>query len=62
MTFKSAPDFEAPGDDDGDNVYEVEVTASDGTNDTAQSVSITVTNANDVAPRLYFWHKCDICL
>ena len=35
--FKSAPDFEAPGDDDGDNVYEVEVTASDGTNATAQS-------------------------
>ena len=32
VTFKSAPDFEAPGDDDGDNVYEVEITASDGTN------------------------------
>ena len=53
VTFKSAPDFEAPGDDDGDNVYEVEVTASDGTNDTAQSVSITVTNANDVAPAYF---------
>ena len=58
VTFKSAPDFEAPGDDDGDNVYEVEVTASDGTNDTAQSVSITVTNTNDVAPVFSsFWRQ-----
>ena len=62
VTFKSAPDFEAPGDDDGDNVYEVEVTASDGTNDTAQSVSITVTNTNDVAPAFTSAAQVSLCL
>ena len=50
VSFRAAPDFEAPGDDDGDNVYDIIVTASDGTNQTDQSVAITVTNENDNAP------------
>ncbi len=44
VTFDSAPDFEAPADSGGDNVYDIEITASDGDNDTAQNVAITVTN------------------
>ena len=50
VTFKAAPDFEAPGDDGGDNVYDITVTASDGAFKTDQDVAITVTNVNDTAP------------
>ena len=50
VSFRAAPDFEAPGDDDGDNVYDIIVTASDGTTDTEQAVAITVTNENDNIP------------
>ena len=50
VRFRAAPDFEAPGDDDRDNVYDITVTASDGTNRTEQAVAITVTNENDNAP------------
>ena len=50
VSFRAAPDFEAPGDDDGDNVYDIIVTASDGANSTEQPVAITVTNENDSAP------------
>ncbi|MDE0471015.1 MAG: T9SS type A sorting domain-containing protein, partial [Ekhidna sp.] len=40
----TAPDFEAPGSADNSNVYEVEVTVSDGTNTAMQTITITVTN------------------
>ncbi|MGN7737061.1 cadherin domain-containing protein, partial [Ensifer sp. 22564] len=50
VTFKAAPDFEAPADADGDNVYDIVVTASDGTLATDRAVAITVTNVNDNAP------------
>ena len=50
VRFIEAPDFEAPGDADGDNVYDIVVTASDGTNSTDQTVAITVTDENDNAP------------
>ena len=50
VSFNNAPDFEAPGDDDGDNVYDITVTASDGANSTDQTVAITVTDANDNIP------------
>ena len=50
VSFIEAPDFEAPGDDGGDNVYDIIVTASDGTTDTEQAVAITVTNENDNIP------------
>lgn len=54
VTFKSAPDFEAPGDADADNVYDIIITASDGTNRTSEGVAITVTNENDLAPVFTF--------
>jgi VCBS repeat-containing protein len=47
VTFKNAPDFEAPGDAGTNNVYDIQVTASDGVNTTAQSLAITVTNVNE---------------
>ena len=50
VSFRAAPDFEVPGDDDRDNVYDIIVTASDGTTDTEQAVAITVTNDNDNVP------------
>ena len=48
-TFKAQPDYEAPGDADKDNVYEVTLVAADnegyrGTKD----VRVTVTNADDM--------------
>ena len=50
VNFRQAPDFEMPGDDDDDNVYDITVTASDGSNAVDQAVAITVTNVNDNAP------------
>ena len=44
VSFRQAPDFENPGDAGGDNVYDITVTASDGTNSTDQTVAITVTD------------------
>ncbi|MCV3273959.1 malectin domain-containing carbohydrate-binding protein [Roseobacter sinensis] len=47
VTFLTAPDFETPGDADQDGVYEVSVTANDGTSQTTTDLQITVTDAND---------------
>ena len=47
LAFLASPDFEQPGDADGDNVYEVTVTASDGSLGASQTLAITVANAND---------------
>jgi hypothetical protein len=51
LSFKSPPDFEAPTDTNGDNVYQVVVQVSDGNGGTAtQTISVTVTPVNDNAP------------
>jgi hypothetical protein len=47
LVFVNAPDFEAPGDADGDNVYEVTVRATDGTLSDDQALSVAVANANE---------------
>lgn len=47
LVFDAAPNFEAPGDTGINNVYEVEVTANDGANNTVQAISVTVTGVND---------------
>jgi len=44
VRFNSAPDFDAPADFDGDNVYDVTVHVKDAINDTSQAVAISVTN------------------
>ena len=50
VSFITAPDFENPGDAGGDNVYDITVTASDGTNSVDKTVAITVTNIYDLVP------------
>ena len=51
LTFDAAPNFEAPGDIGGDNVYDIEVTGDDGNGGlTVQNIAITVSNVNEAAP------------
>ena len=45
LAFKAKPDFEKPGDANGDNIYEVTVVASDGDNSHMHTVTVKVTNA-----------------
>ena len=48
LTFKDAPDFEMPGDANGDNVYEVTVVAADGDgNRGTMDVKVTVENVGE---------------
>ncbi len=47
LTFSSGPDHEQPSDSNSDNVYEITVVASDGTNEGTLDVTITVTNVNE---------------
>jgi trimeric autotransporter adhesin len=48
VTFKNSPNFEAPGDSGADNVYDLTVTASDGSlSSVEKAVAITVTNVNE---------------
>ncbi|MFE8583487.1 cadherin domain-containing protein [Sphingomonas sp. NCPPB 2930] len=51
LTFRTAPDFEVPRDAGGDNVYNLTVSASDGTNVVTQNLAVTLTNINE-APSL----------
>ncbi len=47
VSFVTAPNFEAPADAGANNVYDLVVTASDGTLSASRSVAITVQNANE---------------
>jgi glucose/arabinose dehydrogenase/PKD repeat protein len=47
LRFIVAPDFENPGDDDGDRVYEVQITATNAEGSAVQNMTVSVT---DVAP------------
>ncbi|AFZ51180.1 Cadherin domain-containing protein [Dactylococcopsis salina PCC 8305] len=51
LSFSSAPDFENPADDGSDNVYEVEVTVSDGSLTDTATVTVTINGVND-APNI----------
>jgi len=42
VTFSAAPDFEAPADANGDNVYNITVTVTDGVDNTMDSFSVSV--------------------
>lgn len=44
LRFVAAPDFEAPADANSDNVYELQVTASDGSLSSTLNLAVTVTN------------------
>ena len=45
LAFAAPPDFDMPGDADGDNIYQVQLTAADGAASTALDLSVTVTDA-----------------
>ena len=48
LAFKAAPDYEMPGDANGDNVYEIMVVATDNEGATGMmSVTVKVTNVNE---------------
>ena len=47
LAFAAAPDYENPGDADGDNVYEVTVQVSDGTDTDTEDVVVTVENVDE---------------
>ena len=48
INFKTAPNFEVPGDNGANNVYDINVIASDGSLTATQAVVITVTDVNDI--------------
>ncbi len=50
LTFKDSPDFESPADANGNNIYAVEVTVTEGGTATKVTVSVSVTNVNDISP------------
>ena len=50
LSFSTAPDYEIPAC--SDNTCIIKVIASDGTNDTTQTITVTVTNANDNSPEI----------
>jgi len=51
LSFTTAPDFESPTDNDGNNIYAVEVTAADGDGGTdVQAINISVSDQNDELP------------
>nr|WP_297460315.1 carbohydrate-binding protein [uncultured Halomonas sp.] len=47
LTFNVAADFEAPGDADGDNLYDVEVTVTDGSLSDTETLAIAVTDGDE---------------
>ena len=47
LTFQTSPDFENPKDKNTDNVYNVVVSASDGSLSGTLAVQVTVTNVNE---------------
>ena len=47
LSFKQSPNYEQATDQDGDNVYELSISASDGANSASQALTITVTNVNE---------------
>ena len=52
VNFKNAPNFELPSDSGANNVYDINVIASDGSLTATQAVAIAVTNVNEVPSNL----------
>lgn len=47
LSFNSAPNFESPQDADGNNIYSLNVTVSDGALTDTKPLAVTVTNVNE---------------
>ncbi|HUP94198.1 MAG TPA: cadherin domain-containing protein [Burkholderiales bacterium] len=54
LRFVGSPNFEAPADSGGDNVYNLTVVASDGFISSSQAVAITVTDENETPTDITF--------
>ncbi|MCU1376745.1 MAG: hypothetical protein JWO68_4031, partial [Actinomycetia bacterium] len=52
LTFKNAPDFESPGDANGDNTYDVQVQVSDGVLTDTQTLHVQVADVDDTPPTI----------
>lgn len=52
LSFVSPPDFEAPADNNRDNVYQVDLAVSDGQTTVTQSLSVAVTDIAETAFRV----------
>ena len=52
LSFVESPNFEAPADSNRDNIYQVELSVSDGKATVAQALAVTVTNIADSAFRV----------
>ena len=48
LTFMASPNYESPADANTDNIYMVMVNANDGTNDAMKTVSVRVTNEEEM--------------
>lgn len=58
LSFISPPDFEIPADSDLNNVYQVTVRVSDGTNLVSQNLTVTITDVSDnLLPGLVIVHS-----
>ncbi|HEX8126580.1 MAG TPA: cadherin domain-containing protein [Allosphingosinicella sp.] len=62
LSFVAAPDHEAPADSDGDNVYQVVVSATDGTFADSQALSVTVGNVDEPVELLSFGGASSVAL
>ena len=47
LSFIAGPDYEDPGDSGEDNLYDIAITVSDGTNDTSQALIISVADVGE---------------
>ena len=62
LTFNAAPDFETPADVGADNVYNVQVTVTDGGGLTGvQDIAVTVTNVNEQRSAQHHQHSHRRC-
>ncbi|MDA9001359.1 cadherin domain-containing protein [Gammaproteobacteria bacterium] len=48
LTFRVAPDYETPGDADGDNNYQINIIVTDGSLSVTQAITIQVQNVADL--------------
>ncbi|HEU0246267.1 MAG TPA: cadherin domain-containing protein [Gaiellaceae bacterium] len=60
LTFATAPNFEAPTDVGGNNVYDVTVQASDGTLADTQAIAVTVTDVSEPSGSPLYFSLADL--
>ena len=56
LSFRTAPDFETPADDNGDNTYDVQIGVNDGTVTTTADIAVTVADVFEIDARINEFH------